>query len=109
MAYNLPLAELIKDELKSIPGLQEKTMFGGVGFLINGNMACGIHGDGLIVRLGPSGYESALAQPHTRPFDMTGKPMAGWIIVDPKGYEVERDLRHWVQQGVKFAQSLPPK
>jgi TfoX/Sxy family transcriptional regulator of competence genes len=109
MAYNLSLAERIRDELKSIPGLQEKKMFGGIGFIIHGNMACGVHGEDLIVRTGPDNYQAALTQPHTRPFDMTGKPMAGWILVDPKGYAVESDLRRWVRQGVKFAQSLPPK
>jgi hypothetical protein len=109
MAFNQQLAQRIRDETKTLLGLCEKKMFGGIGFLIQGNMACGVHGDGLIVRTGVENYQAALSRPHTRPFDITGKPMSGWIMVDPKGYETESDLQSWVQQGVKFAQSLPPK
>lgn len=109
MAYNQVLAQRIRNELKQSPDLQEKKMFGGVGFLIRGNMACGVHGDDLIVRVGPQGFQTALSRPHTRPFDMTGKPMSGWVMVAPQGYEAESELKGWVQQGVEFAQSLPQK
>jgi hypothetical protein len=109
MPYNQQLAQRIREETKTIPGLQEKKMFGGVGFIIQGNMACGVHGEDLIVRTGTENYQAALNRPHTRPFDMTGKPMAGWILVDPKGYEKDHDLQYWVQLGVIFAQTLPPK
>ena len=109
MAYNQQLAQRIREETKTLPGLQEKKMFGSVGFLIQGNMACGVHGEDMIVRTGTENYQAALSRPHTRPFDLTGKPMQGWIMVEPKGVEAESDLRYWVQQGVEFAQSLPPK
>lgn len=109
MPYNQSLAQRIRDELNMLPGMQEKKMFGGIGFIIQGNMACGVHGEDLIVRTGPDRYQVALAQPLTKPFDLTGRPMSGWVMVAPKGYETESDLRNWVRQGVEFAQSLPPK
>ena len=74
MPYDEALAQRIRRVLAPQPGLTEKKMFGGVGFLIRGNMACGVHGDNLIVRVGPARYEEALAQPHARVFDRTGRP-----------------------------------
>jgi len=109
MAYDATLAKRIQAALSGVPGLAEKKMFGGVGYLIYGNMACGVHGDDLIVRLGLERYQQGLAQPNTRVFDMTGRPMHGWIIVTPAGISSEADLKHWITQGVKFAQTLPAK
>jgi TfoX/Sxy family transcriptional regulator of competence genes len=109
MAYDENLARRIRDELESMPGLVEKKMFGGTGFLVQGNMACGIHGNDMIVRVGPERYEEALARPHVKLFDMTGRPMSGWVMVSPAGFATDDDLRVWVQQGVEFALSLPPK
>ena len=85
-------------------------MSGGVGFIVQGNMACGVNKDEVIVRVGPLRYEEALAHPHARPFGFIGKPtMQGWIVVGPGGYESEGDFTWWVQQSVDFALSLPPK
>ena len=109
MAYDEGLAERIGDMLGEQPGLVEKKMFGGVGFLLHGNMACGVHKDALIVRVGPERYAEALKRPHTRPFDMTGRPMKGWVMLAADGYEADDDLSSWVQQGIDFALSLPPK
>jgi hypothetical protein len=109
MAYDLVLAQRAKDEMKHLPGFTEKKMFGGVGFLLWGNMACGVNGDDFIVRVGKDGFEDALSQPHTRVFDMTGKPMSGWIVVEPEGVKSEADLRDWIDLGVNFALTLPPK
>jgi TfoX/Sxy family transcriptional regulator of competence genes len=109
MAYDVLLAVRIRDILGLLPGLEEKKMFGGVGFLINGNMACGVHKNDLIVRVGAACYENALSRPHTRPFDMTGRPMAGWIMVAPEGCATEDELKAWVEQGLAFARSLPTK
>jgi TfoX/Sxy family transcriptional regulator of competence genes len=109
MAYDEGLAQRIGDMLGEQPGLVEKKMFGGVGFLLHGNMACGVHKDALIVRVGPERYDEALKRPHTRPFDMTGRPMKGWVMVAADGYEADDDLNSWVQQGIEFALSLPPK
>ena len=109
MAYDQILAQRIRIALQDIPGLQEKKMFGGVGFIIRGNLACGVNGDNLIVRVGTEKHQSALNQPHTRVFDMTGKPMSGWVVVEPTGLIRDVDLRQWITQGVEFSQTLPSK
>jgi TfoX/Sxy family transcriptional regulator of competence genes len=109
MAYDEALAQRIRAALPNVTGLTEKKMFGGIGFLVYGNMACGVHGNDLMVRINPDSYEAALASPHVRVFDMTGRPMKGWIVVDSAGVQSIEDLQSWLQQGVAFAQSLPPK
>lgn len=109
MKYDEDLAQRMRAEMERIPGFAEKKMFGGIGFLINGNMACGLNGSNLIVRVGPEDYEQALGKPFARVFDMTGRPMKGWITVAPEGYAAEKDLKSWIRQGVAFAQSLPAK
>jgi hypothetical protein len=109
MAYNETLAQRIRLEIGGRPNLVEKKMFGGIGYLLNGNMACGVHGDGLIVRVGPERSAAAFARPHTRVFDLTGRPMAGWLVVDPPGCASDAELRAWIEDGVKYALTLPPK
>ena len=109
MAYDETLAQRVRSALPAAPGLTEKKMFGGVGFLIHGNMACGVNGDSLIVRLSPAATDAALGQPSVHVFDMTGRPMKGWIVVEPAGVQSEDSLKRWIAQGVAFAQSLPPK
>ena len=84
-------------------------MFGGIAFLLNGNMCCGVHDDELIVRLDPDRTEQALREPHVRVFDLTGRPMKGWVLVAPGGVAADDDLRSWIGQGVKYARSLPAK
>jgi TfoX/Sxy family transcriptional regulator of competence genes len=91
------------------PGLVDKKMFGGVGYMLHGNMACGVNQDALIVRVGPEGYQEALAQPYVKPFDMTGRPMKGWVVVLAEGCQSDEALEAWVQQGVGFALTLEPK
>ncbi len=109
MPYDTLLATRIRAALGPLPNLVEKKMFGGVGFLVNGNMACGVHKDDMIVRVGPQASDQALSRPHTRIFDMTGHPMAGWVMVAPEGIRSESELKDWVDQGLSFAASLPPK
>jgi TfoX/Sxy family transcriptional regulator of competence genes len=109
MAYDTLLTTRIRAALGPLAVLEEKKMFGGVGFLLNGNMACGVHKNDMIVRVGPASYDDALSRPHTHVFDMTGHPMAGWIMVAPQGCATEKDLRAWVEQGLAFARSLPAK
>jgi TfoX/Sxy family transcriptional regulator of competence genes len=109
MPYNEVLAQRIRAELGQFSGLVEKKMFGGIAFLVNGNMACGVHKEDLVVRVGPASYEKALAQAYTRPFDMTGRPMAGWVEVESAGYAVDGDLKEWIRQGMAFALTLLPK
>jgi TfoX/Sxy family transcriptional regulator of competence genes len=108
MAYSTKLAERIRSELNGIP-VVEKKMFGGVGFLLNGNMACGVNKDDLIVRVDPEKNRALLKKPHARPFDMTGRPMKGWLLVEADGCKTEKQLGTWVKEAVTFALTLPPK
>jgi TfoX/Sxy family transcriptional regulator of competence genes len=109
MPYNEDLAKRIRAHLGQLHGLEEKSMFGGIGFLVNGNMACGVHRDSLIVRLDAAAYAAALKQPHVKVFDMTGRPMKGWITVSAGGYSTVRGLGKWLDKSIEFAKSLPPK
>jgi hypothetical protein len=109
MAYDEALAERVREQLAPEQAIGEKAMFGGLAFLVEGNMAVGLSGDELMVRVGPDASDDALARPHTRLFDMTGRPMKGWILVAPEGVAEDDDLAAWVARGVDFARSLPPK
>ena len=108
MAYNLKLAERIRSQLDGIP-VVEKKMFGGVGFLLNGNMACGVNKDNMIVRIDPEKQNTFLKKSYTKPFDLTGKPMKGWLLVAADGVKTEKQLSAWVKEGVEFASTLPAK
>lgn len=108
MAYNLKLAERIRSQLDGIPFV-EKKMFGGVGYLLHGNLACGVIKDDLIVRVDPEKHAALLKKVHVRPFDMTGRPMKGWLIVTAEGVKTDRQLAAWVKEGMEFALTLPPK
>ena len=108
MAYNLKLAERIRAELGGMPFV-EKKMFGGVGFLIHGNMACGVHKEDMIVRADPEKHEKLLQKSHAKPFDITGKPMKGWLLVESDGCKTSKQLNTWVKEGIEFALTLPPK
>jgi hypothetical protein len=109
MAYDGALAARVRAVLGDRDDLVEKRMFGGVGYLVRGNMACGVHGDRVIARVGPEAYQEALDEPHTRPFDLTGRPMTGWVTVGPEGYATDAALAEWVMRGVAFALTLPAK
>ena len=109
MAYDENLARRIRAELGPMPGLVVKKMFGGVCVLVQGNMACGVHGDDLIVRVGLERYKETLARPHTKLFDLTGRPMSGWVMVTPAGVAGNEELAAWIRMGVEFALSLPAK
>jgi TfoX/Sxy family transcriptional regulator of competence genes len=108
MAYDLKLAERIRTQLEGLP-VVEKKMFGGVGFLIHGNMSCGVYKDDLVVRFDPEKQNALLKKPHAKPFDITGKPMKGWLLVEPAGVKTNRQLGAWVKASVEFAATLPPK
>jgi TfoX N-terminal domain len=109
MAYDEQLAERVRDLLSVRESFSERKMFGGIGFMLGGNMACGVSGDELMVRLDPGEAEKALAEEHVRVFDMTGRPMKGWILVGPEATAADDDLAGWVDAGGDFAASLPPK
>jgi TfoX/Sxy family transcriptional regulator of competence genes len=110
MAYDEEFANRIREELADVDGITEKAMFGGLGFLLGGNMAVGIMSTGdLMVRVGPEGADEALAQPRARPFEMRGRQMTGWVIVERDAVDTKRALGPWVRRGTAFAASLPPK
>jgi len=109
MAYDEGLATRLRDLIGAEPGLTEKKMFGGLAMLLHGNMAVGVHSDALIVRTDPAQQETLLAEPGARVFDMTGRPMKGWLLVDPVGIAEDDDLRRWADRGTTYARGLPPK
>ena len=109
MAYDEKLAGRVRKLLAKRKAIAEKKMFGGVAFLLNGNVCCGVHADEMIVRLNPEETDQVLAKPHTRIFDMTGRPMKGWILVKSAGVASEDALAKWVSMGVSYAASLPAK
>jgi TfoX/Sxy family transcriptional regulator of competence genes len=109
MAFDEGLAQRIREVLLDNPNIDEKKMFGGLSFLLLGNMSCGVIKDELIVRVGPDLFDTWIEKPHARPFDFTGKPMNGWITVSSEGLTEDQELREWVSLGVEFASSLPPK
>lgn len=109
MAFDAELAGRIRDALVRQPGIEEKKMFGGVGFLLNGNMLVGVWRDLLIVRLGLEQGKEALLEPHVKAFDITGKPMKGWIMVEPQGVTGDDQLQVWIDLAKKFVETLPEK
>ena len=109
MAYDQEAAQRVREIIAKQPGYVEKKMFGGIGFMLHGNMACSILNDDLIVRVGLEGYQDALNLPHTRIFDITGRVMKGWVMVASKGYASDSDLSAWIGRGVEFARTLPKK
>jgi TfoX/Sxy family transcriptional regulator of competence genes len=108
MVYNLKLAERIRAELGHIPVLEQK-MFGGIGFLLGGNVACGVHKESMIVRIDPQKQDRLLKKPGVKLFDITGKPMKGWLMVEPEGCKTRKQLSTWVKEGIEFASKLPAK
>jgi TfoX/Sxy family transcriptional regulator of competence genes len=109
MAFDEQLADRIRGVMGAEGTVLEQRMFGGLAVMVDGNMAVGVIGDELMVRVGPEGAPEALAEPHTRAMDMAGRTMRGFILVSPEGVEDEGDLAHWVSRGVALARSLPPK
>jgi TfoX/Sxy family transcriptional regulator of competence genes len=109
VAYDEELAERVRGEFALRENLTERKMFGGIAFMLGGNMACGVLRDDLIVRVGPDEYERALAQKHTREFDFTGRPSKGIVVVSAEGVATDEALSEWVEAGADFAASLPPK
>jgi TfoX/Sxy family transcriptional regulator of competence genes len=108
VAYDEELADRVRALLADEEGLTERKMFGGLAFMVNGNMACGIVRDELMLRLGAEGADAALDRHHVRPMDFTGRPMTGMVYVERGGLD-DSGLRRWVSQATDFARSLPPK
>jgi TfoX/Sxy family transcriptional regulator of competence genes len=110
VAYDEDLANRIRELISTEAGLTEKKMFGGLAFLIGGNMAVAASGQGgLMVRVDPDETEALVGNPHARPFEMRGRAMDGWLRVDDQGVRTKRELEPWVKRGVAYARSLPAK
>ncbi len=109
MAFSEALAERIRQRLARRKNVEEKKMFGGIGFVLNGNMLIGVRKESLIVRLGDEQGEEALMEPHVSEFNITGRAMKGWILVVPEGVEEDDQLNDWIQRAVKFVGKLPAK
>ena len=110
MAYDEDLANRIRELIAAEPGVVEKKMFGGLAFLIGGNMSVAASGQGgLLVRVDPDETDALLAKPHAEPFEMRGRGMTGWLRVDAEGVGTKRALEPWVRLGVAYARSLPAK
>jgi TfoX/Sxy family transcriptional regulator of competence genes len=110
MPYDEDLADRIRELLAADPAVTEQRMFGGLAFLVGGNMAVAASGrGGLMVRTDPDETDALLTEPHARPFEMRGREMRGWLRVDAEGVRSKRELAPWVRRGVEYARSLPPK
>jgi TfoX/Sxy family transcriptional regulator of competence genes len=109
MAYSEELGERIRDTLAGRPDVSERKMFGGLGFMIRGHMACGVIGDELMVRVGPEVEDDALTRPGARPMDFTGRPMTGFLQVAPTAIATDEALGEWIGLAVARAESVPPK
>ncbi|MGI8414407.1 MAG: TfoX/Sxy family protein [Solirubrobacteraceae bacterium] len=110
MAYDEDLANRVREVVLTQESVTEKQMFGGMAFLINGNMSVSVSGQGgLLLRIDPAKTDALLDKPHAHPFEMRGRVMPGWLRVDPEGLRTKAQLERWVARGVTFAQTLPAK
>jgi TfoX/Sxy family transcriptional regulator of competence genes len=109
MAFSEALAKRIRRQLSRRKHVSEKKMFGGIGFLLNGNLLVGVWKNSLVVRLGEEQGEAALREPHVREFDITRRPMKNWVLVEPEGVESDGQLQQWIARAVEFVGTLPAK
>jgi TfoX/Sxy family transcriptional regulator of competence genes len=109
MGYDERAAERVRQILSGRRDVVEKRMVGGLSFMVNGSMCCGVTGAALMVRVGPEAYEWALTRPHARPMEFAGRRLAAFVCVDPAGYRSDRALATWVQRGIDFVSKLPAK
>ena len=109
MAYDEAVAKRVRTAFGKTPNVVVKKMFGGIAFMLRGNMCCGVIDDRLLLRVGPDGYEAAQSRPHAKPMDFTGRPMKGFVFVEPKGFASAGDLKAWIARAIMFALSLPAK
>lgn len=109
MPYSESLAARIRQALKGRHGINERKMFGGIAFMLHGNMRVGVWKTSMIARLGPEGAAVALEEPNVGEFDVTGHPMKGWVLVEAEGIDTDGQLRGWVERAVEFVETLPSK
>jgi TfoX/Sxy family transcriptional regulator of competence genes len=107
MVYDEALAARVRNALLTVPEVDEKKMFGGITFMVSGQMCCGVLKNDLIVKVGAEGWEDVIAQPHVRPFDFSGRPMVGMVYVAPPGVASDQALQGWIQRGIQFVQNNP--
>ncbi len=107
MAYDEALAGRVRDLLTSEPEVEEKKMFGGITFMVRGQMCCGVLKQDLVVKVEPDGWDALLAQPGVRPFDFTGRPMVGMVYVAGSALETDAELQPWVERGVDYVSAHP--
>jgi TfoX/Sxy family transcriptional regulator of competence genes len=109
MAYSESLAQRVRQFFAGGRGITEKKLFGGVGFLLNGNLCVCVWKTSLIARLGPEAAQAALLEPDVVEFDVTGRPMKGWVMVEAEGIDTDQQLSRWIEQSVQFVSTLPRK
>ena len=109
MPFNEEIEARIKKIISGWQNIEHRNMFGGVCHLLNGNMVCGVYKDFLILRIGEENATKALALPFVRPFDITGRPMKGWVMVAQDGFRKDEDLANWLDQAKEFVSSMPAK
>ena len=109
MAYSENTAARVRQALAAADGVTERRMFGGLVFMVNGNMCCGVAQDRLMLRVGPEQYAAALAQPYAGVMDFTGRPLRGYVVVPPAGFATAAALQEWVNRALSFVQTLPAK
>jgi TfoX/Sxy family transcriptional regulator of competence genes len=109
MPYDSELAERLEEVLEGLPGFQQKRMFGGIGWLLNGNMCVGVYKEWLITRVGESAGAKLFKEKHAKPMDITGKPMKGWAMIAPEGIAEDADLKRYTELAIAFVKTLPGK
>jgi TfoX/Sxy family transcriptional regulator of competence genes len=107
VAYDEQLASRVRATLGAHAGVDEKKMFGGLSFMLGGQMCCGVLKDQLVVRVGAKGLDDVLAQPHARPMDFTGRPLSGMVYVAAAGLGTDRELDAWVHRGLEYVRTIP--
>jgi TfoX/Sxy family transcriptional regulator of competence genes len=109
MAFDVNLAARLRDALIGTGGVTEKSMFGGKAFLLDGNMLVGVIQNDLVARVGPERFDAAVARKGVRPFDFSGRPMSGWVMVAPEGCDTDTTLGKWVDEALDYVRTLPKK
>ncbi len=109
MTFSERTALQIRHAIGDTPGFSERPMYSGIAFMVRGNLCCGVLEDNLVVRVGPDTYDDVLREPHARPMDFTGRPLPGFVFVDRAGFSSAESLQQWVERGLSFARTLPPK
>jgi TfoX/Sxy family transcriptional regulator of competence genes len=109
MGYDESVADRVRKALAGVDGVSEKKMFGGIAFMVRGNMCCGVIRDKLMVRVGPEAYGSMLEKPHVHEMDFTGRPLTGFLYVEAQGFGSSKELKYWVRMATGYALSLPAK